>query len=178
MPRTLNLHLCWQFWHSVHPLCKKSRVHNLHCPTRPWTNTNIQNSDYGELRGMFVWRWLDSVDLSKRKTWRRERQRLLFQRNRRKPWCVWFTSKIQLVNHLYTFLVAKDLRIDWKSFKISANGDLWNLPTHQFEWKIHSTKCLRNWNQNMANIETVIGALPKLLLPEIFHRGFRNNSVI
>ena len=24
--------------------------------------------------------------------------------------------KVQLVNHLYTFLVAKDLRIDWKSF--------------------------------------------------------------
>ena len=37
---------------------------------------------------------------------------------------VWFTLKIQLVKHLYTFLVAKDLRIDWKSFKISANGDL------------------------------------------------------
>ena len=29
---------------------------------------------------------------------------------------VWFTLKIQLVKHLYTFLVAKDLRIDWKSF--------------------------------------------------------------
>ena len=79
---------------------------------------------------------------------------------------------------VYFFLVAKDLRIDWKSFKISANGDLRNLPTHQIEWKIHSTKCLRNRNQNMAYIETVIDALPKLLLPEVFHRGFRNNSVI
>ena len=38
--------------------------------------------------------------------------------------CVWFTPKVQLVDHLYTFLVAKDLRIDWKSFKIFANVDL------------------------------------------------------
>ena len=67
---------------------------------------------------------MDNVDLSKRKTRRHERERLLLQKNSRKPWCVWFTSKVQLVNHLYTFLVAKDLKIDWKSFKISANGDL------------------------------------------------------
>ena len=40
----------------------------------------------------------------------------------------------------------------------------WNQPTHQIEWKIHETKCLRNWNQNMVNIETVIGALPKILI--------------
>ena len=26
--------------------------------------------------------------------------------------------------YVYTFLVAKDLRIDWKSFKISADGDI------------------------------------------------------
>ena len=77
---------------------------------------------------------------------------------------MWFTSKVQLVNHLSTFLVAKDLRIDWKSFKISANGDLWILPTHQIEWKIHATKCLRTWNQNMGNVETVIGALTKILI--------------
>ena len=38
--------------------------------------------------------------------------------------CVRFTPKVQLVDHLYTFLVAKDLRIDWKNFKICANGDL------------------------------------------------------
>ena len=122
------------------------------------------------------------VDLSKRKTWRRERQRLLFQRNRREPWCVWFTSKVQLVNHVYTFLVAKDLRIDWKSFKISANGDLRNLPTHQIEWKIHSTNCLRNWNQNMANIETVIGALPKVLiawrLPQRIQKQFSSLELL
>ena len=30
--------------------------------------------------------------------------------------CVWFTSKVQLVNNCYDFMVAKDLRIDWKSF--------------------------------------------------------------
>ena len=84
------------------------------------------------------------------------------EEQKKAPVCVWLTPKVQLVDHLYTFLVAKDLRIDLKSFKISANGDLSNLPTHQIEWKIHSTKCLRNWNQNMANIETVIGALPKI----------------
>ena len=42
--------------------------------------------------------------------------------------------------------------------------ETWILPTHQIEWKIHETKCMRNWNQNMANIETVIGALPRLLI--------------
>ena len=69
-------------------------------------------------------------------------QKLPLQKNRRKHWCVWLAPRVQLANHLFTFLVAKDLRINWKSFKISANGDLWNLPTHQIEWKIHSTKCL------------------------------------
>ena len=37
---------------------------------------------------------------------------------------LWFTPKVLLVNHVYTFLVAKDLRKDWKSFRIYANGDL------------------------------------------------------
>ena len=126
---------------------------------------------------------MDNVDLSKRKTRHRERQsiqRLLFQTNRRKSWWVWFTSKVQLVNPLCTFLVAKDLRIDWKSFKISANEDLWNLPTHQIEWKIHETKCLRNWTQNMVNIETVICALPKILiawsLPQRIQKQFSNHQ--
>ena len=38
--------------------------------------------------------------------------------------CVWFTPKVQLVNHLYTFVAGRDLRIDWKSFQISADGNL------------------------------------------------------
>ena len=65
--------------------------------------------------------------------------------------------------HSHTFLVAKDLRIDLKSFKMSANGDLWNMPTHQIEWKIHSTNCLRNWNQNMG--------LPLRLLPALYKKN-------
>ena len=125
--------------------------------------------------------------MSKRKTWCRERQsiqRLLFQKNRRKPWCVWFNSKLQLVNHVYTFFSSffsgcqrPENRLK-ESFKTSANGDLWNLPTHQIEWKIHEIKCLRNWNQSMANIETAIGALPNNLDCLKSSRGFRNNSAI
>ena len=70
-----------------------------------------------------------------------------------------------------------------------------NLSTHQIEWKIHATKCLRTWNQNMGNVETVIGALPKVLtawrlqqriqkqfsnlellgvLPQLLRKWFRN----
>ena len=90
--------------------------------------------------------------------------------------------KVQLVNHLYTFLVAKDLRIDWKRCKISANGDLWNLLNHQIEWKIHETKCMRNWNQNMANIETVNGTLPKIWiawsLPQMIQKQFSNLELL
>ena len=135
---------------------------------------------------LFILRWLDNVDLSRRIAWRHETQsiqRLILQTNRRKPWCVRVVhSQGSAINYLYTFLVAKNLRIDWKSCKICANEELWNLPTHQIEWKIHETKCMRNWNQNMANIETVIGALPKILiawsLPQRIQKQFSNLELL
>ena len=71
---------------------------------------------------------------------------------------------------MHTVVVAKDLRIDWKSFKISATGDVWNLPTHQIKGKIHSTKCLRNWNQKWLSLR-LLSALSKTKSwsPEIFY---------
>ena len=65
---------------------------------------------------------------------------------------------------------------------MSANVDLWNLLTHQIEWKIYSTKCLKNWNQNMVIIETVTSALPKILfawnLPQRIQKQFSNLELL
>ena len=124
---------------------------------------------------LLVWRWLYNVDLSKRKTWRHERQsiqRLLLQKNRRKPW---FTPKVQLVDHLYTFLVAKDLRI-WKASRYLQ------METYK---TCRLTKSNGRFIQPKAwGIETITLVTSRLLValyqkywsPEIFHRGFRNNS--
>ena len=74
------------------------------------------------------------------------------------------------------FLIAKDLRIEWRSFKISIDGDVRNLPTRSIEWKMHTTRCLRNCNQNMVIIGTVTGLHKIYWSPEISHRWFWDDS--
>ena len=37
------------------------------------------------------------------------------------------------------FLIAKDLKTEWRSFKMSADGDVRNLPTQHTEWKMNTT---------------------------------------
>ena len=61
------------------------------------------------------------------------------------------------------------------------DGDVRNLPTRYTEWKMHTTTCLRNWNQNMVIIETVTRASQNTLiawyLPQMILKQFRNYNV-
>ena len=120
--------------------------------------------------------------MSRRKTWRRERKsiqtELSLQKNRKQQRCVccslprfswWIIYKL-------IFLTAKDLRIEWRSFKISVDGDVRNLPTRQTEWKMQTITCLRNWNQNTVIIGTVTGLHKIYWSPDVSHRWFCNNS--
>ena len=40
----------------------------------------------------------------------------------------------------FFFCIATDLRIEWRSFKLSADGEVRNLPNHHIEWMIPSAR--------------------------------------
>ena len=91
----------------------------------------------------------------------------------KKPWCVWFTSKVQPLNHLYTQGHKNSLEklhgiCKWRHKAPAESPYRMEASCNQVPWGAEA----RTW----LSTRLLPALYPKSRPPEIFHRRFRNNS--